>query len=299
MSSFYLINGGIFNSNVSCIVYTQEENIEEFIKQINVYFSYFKLGLKKATSTVELVENKVNIGKMTNITDEHFNKIMNKLLQTYFVSDVIKKDGIESFNDDNYKNEKLGYKNLFGIDCWFICVSVSNIKKVITTYAKESDFKCKYIKYPFIVKEKKTRTRKTITIEDSDSDDEKQKTKRSTKITKSSKTVKKEKPVKSSQVQSESLEISDDEDNGIPQPVVTEKPKSTNSKINKKPVEVIESDNEIIEEEMISTITPVKKDKRQRIPEIEENSDDDVTEEYDSDVVTGSSDDEVNSEDED
>ena len=146
MSCFYVVNGGVFNSNINCIVYTKEDNdIEEFYKSMNQFYGCSKISFQKTTSKMLLKETNVNICKMTNITKDHFINIMNKLLDSYFITDELKEDGVGSFAD-NMKNIKLGYKNLFGFDCWFICMSFTNIKKIVLAYAKESEFECKVLK---------------------------------------------------------------------------------------------------------------------------------------------------------
>ena len=229
MSCFYVVNGGVFNSNINCIVYTKEDNdIEEFYKSMNQFYGCSKISFQKTTSKILLKETNVSICKMTNITKDHFINIMNKLLDSYFITEELKTDGVDSFAD-NMKNTKLGYKNLFGFDCWFICMSFTNIKKIVLAYAKESEFECKVLKYPFVVKEKKPKkSKKSVQIEDSDEEEEKPKVKKVDK-----------KMSKSKSKSSKKSSISDDDDdNGIMNPKVevktsntTQKPKKTSSKM--------------------------------------------------------------------
>lgn len=294
MSCFYVVNGGVFNSNINCIVYTKEDkDIEEFYKSMNQYYSCSKISFQKTTSKILLKETKINICKMTNITEDHFINIMNKLLDSYFITDELKSDSIESFSDDK-NNSKLGYKNLFGFDCWFICMSFTNIKKIILAYAKESEFDCKVLKYPFVVKEKKPRkSKRSIQIEESDTEEEKPKVKKAVKKTS-----------KSSSSSKRSIEVSDDEDNGIVRPKVevktskpTQKPVKTSSKIEN----VVEDDSDI-EEEIITTKKTDKKGKEKK-PVLNEivDSDEEIlsdTEEYDEDELSVNMSDYNSSEDE-
>ena len=297
MSCFYVVNGGVFNSNINCIVYTKEDNdIKEFYKSMNQFYGCSKISFQKTTSKMLLKETNVNICKMTNITKDHFINIMNKLLDSYFITDELKEDGVGSFAD-NMKNIKLGYKNLFGFDCWFICMSFTNIKKIVLAYAKESEFECKVLKYPFVVKEKKPKkSKKSVQIEDSDEEEEKPKVKKVDK--KMSKSKSKSSSKKSS--------ISDDDDdNGIMNPKVevktsnaTQKPKKTSSKIEQVSVE----DGSVIEEEMLLTKKATKKTKETK-PVLNEivDSDDEIqsdTEEYDEDELSVNMTDFENSEEE-
>lgn len=296
MSCFYVVNGGVFNSNINCIVYTKEDNdIEEFYKSMNQFYGCSKISFQKTTSKILLKETNVSICKMTNITKDHFINIMNKLLDSYFITEELKTDGVDSFAD-NMKNIKLGYKNLFGFDCWFICMSFTNIKKIVLAYAKESEFECKVLKYPFVVKEKKLKkSKKSVQIEDSDEEEEKPKVKKVDK--KMSKSKSKSSSKKSS--------ISDDDDNGIMNPKVevktsntTQKPKKTSSKIEQVSVE----DGSVIEEEMLLTKKATKKTKETK-PVLNEivDSDDEIqsdTEEYDEDELSVNMTDFENSEEE-
>ncbi len=297
MSCFYVVNGGVFNSNINCIVYTKEDNdIEEFYKSMNQFYGCSKISFQKTTSKILLKETNVNICKMTNITKDHFINIMNKLLDSYFITDELKNDGVDSFAD-NMKNIKLGYKNLFGFDCWFICMSFTNIKKNVLAYAKDSEFNCKVLKYPFVVKEKKPKkSKRSVQIEESDEEEEKPKVKKVDK--KMSKSKSKSSSKKSS--------ISDDDDdNGIMNPKVevktsntTQKPKKTSSKIEQVSVE----DGSVIEEEMLLTKKATKKTKETK-PVLNEivDSDDEIqsdTEEYDEDELSVNMSDFENSEEE-
>lgn len=297
MSCFYVVNGGVFNSNINCIVYTKEDNnIEEFYKSMNQFYGCSKISFQKTTSKILLKETNVSICKMTNITKDHFINIMNKLFDSYFITEELKNDGVDSFAD-NMKNTKLGYKNLFGFDCWFICMSFTNIKKIVLAYAKESEFECKVLKYPFNVKEKKLKkSKKSVQIEESDEEEEKQKVKKVDK--KMSKSKSKSSSKKSS--------ISDDDDdNGIMNPKVevktsntTQKPKKTSSKIEQVSVE----DGSVIEEEMLLTKKATKKTKETK-PVLNEivDSDDEIqsdTEEYDEDELSVNMTDFENSEEE-
>lgn len=297
MSCFYVVNGGVFNSNINCIVYTKEDNdIEEFYKSMNQFYGCSKLSFQKTTSKMLLKETNVNICKMTNITKDYFINIMNKLLDSYFITEELKTDGVDSFAD-NMKNIKLGYKNLFGFDCWFICMSFTNIKKIVLAYAKESEFECKVLKYPFVVKEKKPKkSKRSVQIEESDEEEEKPKVKKVDK--KMSKSKSKSSSKKSS--------ISDDDDdNGIVKPKVevktsntTQKPKKTSSKIEQVSVE----DGSVIEEEMLLTKKATKKTKETK-PVLNEivDSDDEIqsdTEEYDEDELSVNMSDFENSEEE-
>ena len=297
MSCFYVVNGGVFNSNINCIVYTKEDNdIEEFYKSMNQFYGCSKISFQKTTSKILLKETNVSICKMTNITKDHFINIMNKLLDSYFITEELKNDGVDSFAD-NMKNTKLGYKNLFGFDCWIICMSFTNIKKIVLAYAKESEFECKVLKYPFVVKEKKPKkSKKSVQIEDSDEEEEKQKVKKVDK--KMSKSKSKSSSKKSS--------ISDDDDdNGIVKPMVEvkssnteQKPKKTSSKIEQVSVE----DGSVIEEEMLLTKKAIKKTKETK-PVLNEivDSDDEIqsdTEEYDEDELSVNMSDFENSEEE-
>ena len=145
---------------------------------MNQFYGCSKISFQKTTSKILLKETNVSICKMTNITKDHYINIMNKLLDSYFITEELKTDGVDSFAD-NMKNTKLGYKNLFGFDCWFICMSFTNIKKIVLAYAKESEFECKVLKYPFVVKEKKPKkSKKSVQIEDSDEEEEKPKKKK-------------------------------------------------------------------------------------------------------------------------
>lgn len=297
MSCFYVVNGGVFNSNINCIVYTKEDNdIEEFYKSMNQFYGCSKISFQKTTSKILLKETNVNICKMTNITKDHFINIMNKLLDSYFITDELKEDGVGSFAD-NMKNIKLGYKNLFGFDCWFICMSFTNIKKIVLAYAKESEFECKVLKYPFVVKEKKPKkSKKSVQIEDSDEEEEKP------KVKKVDKKMSKSKSKSSSKKSSVS---DDDDDNGIMNPKVevktsntTQKPKKTSSKIEQVSVE----DGSVIEEEMLLTKKATKKTKETK-PVLNEivDSDDEIqsdTEEYDEDELSVNMSDFENSEEE-
>lgn len=298
MSCFYVINGGVFNSNINCIVYTKEDNdIEEFYKSMNQFYGCSKISFQKTTSKMLLKETNVNICKMTNITKDHFINIMNKLLDSYFITDELKADGVESFVD-NMKNIKLGYKNLFGFDCWFICMSFTNIKKIVLAYAKESEFECKVLKYPFVVKEKKPKkSKKSVQIEDSDEEEKPIVKKVDKKMSKSK-----------SKSSSKKSSISDvDDDNGIVKPKVevktkdtTQKPIKTSSKI-EKVVANSDSDSDI-EEEMIITKKATKKTKETK-PVLNEivDSDDEIpsdTEEYDEDELSVNMSDFENSEEE-
>ena len=286
MSCFYVVNGGVFNSNINCIVYTKEDNdIEEFYKSMNQFYGCSKISFQKTTSKILLKETNVSICKMTNITKDHFINIMNKLLDSYFITEELKTDGVDSFAD-NMKNTKLGYKNLFGFDCWFICMSFTNIKKIVLAYAKESEFECKVLKYPFVVKEKKPKkSKKSVQIEDSDEEEEKPKVKKVDK--KMSKSKSKSSSKKSS--------ISDDDDdNGIMNPKVEVK----TSKIEQVSVE----DGSVIEEEMLLTKKATKKTKETK-PVLNEivDSDDEIqsdTEEYDEDELSVNMTDFENSEEE-
>lgn len=297
MSCFYVVNGGVFNSNINCIVYTKEDNnIEEFYKSMNQFYGCSKISFQKTTSKILLKETNVSICKLTNITKDHFINIMNKLLDSYFITEELKNDGVDSFAD-NMKNTKLGYKNLFGFDCWFICMSFTNIKKIVLAYAKESEFECKVLKYPFVVKEKKLKkSKKSVQIEDSDEEEEKPKVKKVDK--KMSKSKSKSSSKKSS--------ISDDDDdNGIMNPKVevktnnnAQKPKKTSSKIEQVSVE----DGSVIEEEMLLTKKATKKTKETK-PVLNEivDSDDEIqsdTEEYDEDELSVNMTDFENSEEE-
>ena len=296
MSCFYVVNGGVFNSNINCIVYTKEDNdIEEFYKSMNQFYGCSKISFQKTTSKILLKETNVSICKMTNITKDHFINIMNKLLDSYFITEELKIDGVDSFAD-NMKNTKLGYKNLFGFDCWFICMSFTNIKKIVLAYAKESEFECKVLKYPFVVKEKKPKkSKKSVQIEDSDEEEEKPKVKKVDK-----------KMSKSKSKSSKKSSISDDDDdNGIMNPKVevktsntTQKPKKTSSKIEQVSVE----DGSVIEEEMLLTKKATKKTKETK-PVLNEivDSDDEIqsdTEEYDEDELSVNMTDFENSEEE-
>ena len=297
MSCFYVVNGGVFNSNINCIVYTKEDNdIEEFYKSMNQFYGCSKISFQKTTSKILLKETNVSICKMTNITKDHFINIMNKLLDSYFITDELKNNGIDSFAD-NMKNIKLGYKNLFGFDCWFICMSFTNIKKIVLAYAKESEFECKVLKYPFVVKEKKLKkSKKSVQIEDSDEEEEKP------KVKKVDKKMSKSKSKSSSKKSSVS---DDDDDNGIMNPKVevktsntTQKPKKTSSKIEQVSVE----DGSVIEEEMLLTKKATKKTKETK-PVLNEivDSDDEIqsdTEEYDEDELSVNMTDFENSEEE-
>lgn len=298
MSCFYVVNGGVFNSNINCIVYTKEDNdINEFYKSMNQYYGCSKISFQKTTSKMLLKETNVNICKMTNITKDHFINIMNKLLDSYFITDELKEDGVSSFAD-NMKNIKLGYKNLFGFDCWFICMSFANIKKNILAYAKESNFECKVLKYPFVVKEKKSKkSKKSVQIEESDEEEEKQKVKKVDK-----------KMSKSKSKSSKKSSISDDDDdNGIVKPKVEVKTSNTEQKPIKTPSKiekvVINSDSDSdIEEEMIITKKTTKKNKDKK-PVLNEivDSDDEIlsdTEEYDEDELSVNISDSENSEEE-
>ena len=297
MSCFYVVNGGVFNSNINCIVYTKEDNdIEEFYKSMNQFYGCSKISFQKTTSKILLKETNISIYKMTNITKDHFINIMNKLLDSYFITEELKTDGVNSFAD-NMKNIKLGYKNLFGFDCWFICMSFTNIKKIVLAYAKESEFECKVLKYPFVVKEKKPKkSKKSVQIEESDEEEEKPKVKKVDK--KMSKSKSKSSSKKSS--------ISDDDDdNGIMNPKVEvktgnteQKPKKTSSKIEQVSVE----DDSVIEEEMLLTKKATKKTKETK-PVLNEivDSDDEIqsdTEEYDEDELSVNMSDFENSEEE-
>ena len=296
MSCFYVVNGGVFNSNINCIVYTKEDNdIEEFYKSMNQFYGCSKISFQKTTSKILLKETNVSICKMTNITKDHFINIMNKLLDSYFITEELKIDGVDSFAD-NMKNTKLGYKNLFGFDCWFICMSFTNIKKIVLAYAKESEFECKVLKYPFVVKEKKPKkSKKSVQIEDSDEEEEKPKVKKVDK-----------KMSKSKSKSSKKSSISDDDDdNGIMNPKVEvktgnteQKPKKTSSKIEQVSVE----DGSVIEEEMLLTKKATKKTKETK-PVLNEivDSDDEIqsdTEEYDEDELSVNMTDFENSEEE-
>ena len=297
MSCFYVVNGGVFNSNINCIVYTKEDNdIEEFYKSMNQFYGCSKISFQKTTSKILLKETNVSICKMTNITKDHFINIMNKLLDSYFITEELKTDGVDSFAD-NMKNIKLGYKNLFGFDCWFICMSFTNIKKIVLAYAKESEFECKVLKYPFVVKEKKPKkSKKSVQIEDSDEEEEKP------KVKKVDKKMSKSKSKSSSKKSSVS---DDDDDNGIMNPKVevktsntTQKPKKTSSKIEQVSVE----DGSVIEEEMLLTKKATKKTKETK-PVLNEivDSDDEIqsdTEEYDEDELSVNMTDFENSEEE-
>ena len=289
MSCFYVVNGGVFNSNINCIVYTKEDNdIEEFYKSMNQFYGCSKISFQKTTSKMLLKETNVNICKMTNITKDHFINIMNKLLDSYFITDELKEDGVGSFAD-NMKNTKLGYKNLFGFDYWFICMSFTNIKKIVLAYAKDSGFECKVLKYPFVVKEKKPKkSKRSVQIEESDEEEEKQKVKKVDK--KMSKSKSKSSSKKSS--------ISDDEDdNGIVKPEVEvktsntkQKPIKTSGKIEKVVVNSDSDSDSDIEEEMIITKKAIKKTKETK-PVLNEivDSDDEIqsdTEEYDEDELS-------------
>lgn len=295
MSCFYVVNGGVFNSNINCIVYTKEDNdIEEFYKSMNQFYGCSKISFQKTTSKILLKETNISICKMTNITKDHFINIMNKLLDSYFITEELKTDGVDSFAD-NMKNTKLGYKNLFGFDCWFICMSFTNIKKIVLAYAKESEFECKVLKYPFVVKEKKPKkSKKSVQIEDSDEEEEKPKVKKVDKKMSKSKSSSKKSSISD-----------DDDDNGIMNPKVevktsntTQKPKKTSSKIEQVSVE----DDSIIEEEMLLTKKATKKTKETK-PVLNEivDSDDEIqsdTEEYDEDELSVNMSDFENSEEE-
>lgn len=228
MSNLIVFNGGIFNSTISCIVYTKQ-GIEEIYEKMNNLFYCYKLALKKSTGESQLNKSSININKVNiKIEEDDFEEIMDNVLHNYYKVDELKEEGITNFSS-NKDNEKLGYKKIQDFNCWFIAMSVGPLKKIITELLKTKDIKIKFETYPKKETTKSTKAKKPtikstsskiIKIEDDDEDNDEDNEKPMVKP----KQMKTRKPKEIKKV--ENFE-SDDDDNGIIRPIV--KPKRSKS----------------------------------------------------------------------
>lgn len=224
MSNLIVFNGGIFNSTVSCIVYTNQD-IEEIYEEMNNLFYCYKLVLKKSTGESQLNKSSINVNKINiKIEEDDFEEIMDNILHNYYKIDELREEGITNFSSNKH-NEKLGYKKIQDFDCWFIAMSIGPLKKIISELLKTKDIKIKFENYPKkettkSIKAKKPTIKSTsskiIKIEDDDEDNE--------KPTIKPKQMKSRKPKEIKKV--EDFE-SDDDDNGIIRPNI--KPKRSKS----------------------------------------------------------------------
>lgn len=228
--SIYIINGGIFNTSTTCIIYSH--NYEETIFEcINKYYGSYKLALKKSEGLVSLIKNDITMYKLFgSVNDTDFKNVMNKVFESYFT--------ISGFEDKTFeangREEIFGFKRIEGVDCWFVSKSAACIKKIITQMIKDNELqKGTFKKYPFTVKPKKPSAKSSIQIQNSDDEEEKPKAEKPKRIVK--KTVKPKKEEKKEEVKDEESE----EDNGIQKPepkveVKTSTSKSSRSEKDKK-----------------------------------------------------------------
>lgn len=279
MSVFFIVNGGMLNSTMSCVFFGDEKDSRTLYENFNRIFSCIKLPIRNKVE-ICIKQTPINLYRIPGITEDNFNAIMNKLLFNYFKTQEISGAGIKQFEDDN-KNFNLGYKEMFDYDMWFISLSFTNIKKIVIEHMQGEGKTVKAFKYPSPIKEtvKKTKTtkasKKSLEIEDDspiEDSIEKEKPKKTAirvkKIAKSSSS-------KKSSESSVEFSESEDEDNGIIKPTVKvmEKPKvkKVDKKEQKKPLksrEVSKEDSDSdsdsdsdIEEEIITTKKDVKKDR--------------------------------------
>lgn len=228
--SIYIINGGIFNTSTTCIIYSH--NYEETIFEcVNKYYGSYKLALKKSEGLVSLIKNDITMYKLFgSVNDTDFKNVMNKVFESYFT--------ISGFEDKTFeangREEIFGFKRIEGVDCWFVSKSAACIKKIITQMIKDNELqKGTFKKYPFTVKPKKPSAKSSIQIQNSDDEEEKPNTEKPKRIVK--KTVKPKKEEKKEEVKDEESE----EDNGIQKPepkveVKTSTSKSSRSEKDKK-----------------------------------------------------------------
>ena len=312
MSTLFIINGGIFNSTISCVMYGDEKDSKSIYEKFNEIFSCVKVPCR-SKEDIKIKYTPVNLYRIPKITEEHFISIMNRILNNYFKSSELKDSGIKNF-EDNRDNKNIGYKKLFDRDAWFISSSFTGIKKLAIEFMKEQGIETKAVKYPTEIKERKQRvkkvSKKSLDIEDnSDSDteqpkiEEKKEEKKEEKVKEVKKEIKKISSSKKSSKKSSvsSSDLSDD-DNGImkPQPkdelkktvkVQQKKPKATkaeevpaidsDSDSDSKSKSVSDSDSDISEEILVNKTHKKDNDETDILGEIEGL---DESNDYDDDV---------------
>lgn len=216
MSNFIVFNGGIFNSTISCVVYT-DKNVEEIYETMNGLFNCYKLALKKSTGNSQLTKSNINMSVLnTTIDEDTFDNLMENILHNYFKVDEVINDRITDFAT-NKTNEKMGYKKVDDIDCWFVAMSVGPLKKIVLDVAEVSNEHYKFEVFP-----KKTTKQtkaaapkaKKFQIEDDDDNNEKPMIKPIT-----IKEIKKEESEKKQKIKKVKKESESDEDNGIIKPI--------------------------------------------------------------------------------
>lgn len=287
MSNFIVFNGGIFNSTISCVVYT-DKSVEEIYETMNELFNCYKLALKKSTGNSQLTKSNINMSVLnTTIDEDTFDNLMENILHNYFKVDEVINDRITDFAT-NKTNEKMGYKKVDDIDCWFVAMSVGPLKKIVLDVASVSNEHYKFEVFPKkTVKQTKPAAPKTkkFQIEDDDDDNEKPKIKPIT-----IKEIKKEETEKKQKIKKMKKESESDDDNGIVKPNTKkskdskasrskskdEKPKS--KKIEVKTTTSEDSDDEIREEIIKPKATKKSKEEKEtnkeRKPRKELNFDD-------------------------
>lgn len=219
--SIYIINGGIFNTSTTCIIYSRDY-VESIFECINKYYGSYKLALKKSEGLVSLIKNDITMYKLDgSVNDTDFKNVMNKVFESYFT--------ISGFEDKTFeangREEIFGFKRIEGVDCWFVSKSAACIKKIITQMIKDNELqKGTFKKYPFTVKPKKPIAKSSIQIQNSDDEEEKPKAEKPKRIVK--KTVKPKKEEKKEEVKDEES----DEDNGIQKPEPKVEVKTSTSK---------------------------------------------------------------------
>lgn len=219
--SIYIINGGIFNTSTTCIIYSRDY-VESIFECINKYYGSYKLALKKSEGLVSLIKNDITMYKLIgSVNDTDFKNVMNKVFESYFT--------ISGFEDKTFeangREEIFGFKRIEGIDCWFVSKSAACIKKIITQMIKDKEIqKGTFKKYPLTVKPKKPSAKSSIQIQNSDDEEEKLKAEKPKRIVK--KTVKPKKEEKKEEVKDEES----DEDNGIQKPEPKVEVKTSTSK---------------------------------------------------------------------
>lgn len=222
--SIYIINGGIFNTSTTCIIYSRDY-VESIFECINKYYGSYKLALKKSEGLVSLIKNDITMYKLFgSVNDTDFKNVMNKVFESYFT--------ISGFEDKTFeangREEIFGFKRIEGFDCWFVSKSAACIKKIITQMIKDNELqKGTFKKYPFTVKPKKPIAKSSIQIQNSDDEEEKPKAEKPKRIVK--KTVKPKKEEKKEEVKDEESE----EDNGIQKPEPKVEVKTSTSKSSK------------------------------------------------------------------
>lgn len=226
MSNFIVFNGGIFNSTISCVVYT-DKSVEEIYETMNEFFNCYKLALKKSTGNSQLTKSNINMCALNKIIDEDtFDNLMENILHNYFKVDDVINDRITDFAT-NKTNEKMGYKKVNDIDCWFIAMSVGPLKKIVMDVAKATGDNYKFEVFPKkMTKQTKTTAPKTKKFQIEDDDEDKPTIKPITiKEIKKEETENKQKIKKAKKEESES-----DEDNGILKPIAKKSQKSKSSR---------------------------------------------------------------------